>query len=135
DPSTRDARSGQAARACPGSDVKLWMGCSRGHWDGSTLVIETTNHNDSTRFSMVGDFHSDELNVTERFTFKDKDTLEYAATIDDPKVYTAPWTIALTNRRLGNKGEIMEYAGVEGEYSVEELKEQKRLKAGQGSRK
>jgi hypothetical protein len=113
-------------RPVPGKDIKLWLGASRGRWEGNTLVIETTNHNDSTRFSMVGDFHSDELHVTERFTYADADTLEYTATINDPKVYTQPWTIALTNKRSAPKAEIMEYAGVEGEFSVEELNELRR---------
>ena len=86
-------------RPQPGEDIKLWMGSSRGHWEGNTLVIETTNHNDSTRFDVVGNFHSDEMRVTERFAYVDQDTLEYTATVDDPQVYTRPWTIAITNTR------------------------------------
>ena len=54
-------------RPPPGKDIKLWLGSSRGHWEGNTLIIETTNHNDSTRFDVVGNFHSDEMRVTERF--------------------------------------------------------------------
>jgi hypothetical protein len=102
----------------PGKDVKLWMGASRGHWEGTTLVIETANLNDSTRFDVVGDFHSDEMRLTERFTFADKDTLLYRATIDDPKVYTRPWTIALTNKRPPEIKELLEYAGVEGDLNA-----------------
>jgi hypothetical protein len=127
-PINSPARAASSGTVRPGDDVKLWMGSSRGHWEENTLVIETTNHNDSTRFSMVGDFHSDELRVTERFTYKDKDTLEYTATITDPKVYTQPWTIALTNKRSAPGTEIMEYAGVEGEFSVKELNEDRRRK-------
>lgn len=62
-----------------------------------------------------GDFHSDELRVTERFIYVDKDTLDYRATIDDPKVYTRPWTIAIRNVRPPAGTEIFEYAGVEGD--------------------
>lgn len=105
-------------RAQPGSDVKLWMGSSRGHWEGNTLVIETANINDSSRLSIIGDFHSDAMRVTERFTFVDQNTLEYRATVDDPKVFTRPWTISLTNTRSTHATELMEYSGVEGEAAV-----------------
>ena len=98
-------------------DIELWMGSSRGHWEGNTLVIETTNHNDSTRFDVVGNFHSDTLRVTERLTYVDAGTLEYRATIDDPQVYTRPWTIAIRNVRVPGL-ELLEYAGVEGEQNA-----------------
>ena len=101
-------------RPPPGKDIKLWLGSSRGHWEGNTLIIETTNHNDSTRFDVVGNFHSDEMRVTERFAYVDQDTLEYTATVDDPQVYTQPWTIAITNQRTPPGTELLEYAGVEG---------------------
>src|SRR5262249_42663514 len=105
-------------RPQPGKDIKLWMGSSRGHWEGNTLVIETTNNNDSTRFSIVGDFHSDDMKVTERFTYVNKGSLEYRATVDDPTVFTRPWTIELPNMRVPNE-EVMDFAGVEGEMAVE----------------
>ena len=100
-----------------GEDIKLWMGDSRGRWEGNTLVIDVTNHNDSTRFSIVGDFHSDELRVTEEWTFFDQNRIEYRATIDDPNVYTKPWTIGMTLTRGLPGAELLEYAGVEGEKS------------------
>ena len=103
-------------RPHPGPDIKLWLGDSRGHWEEDTLVVDVTNHNDSTRLSVVGDFHSDEMRVTERFTFVDSATLEYQAIIDDPKTYTRPWTLGVTLGRSTLEGdEILEYAGVEGE--------------------
>ena len=86
-------------RPQPGDDIKLWMGSSRGHWDGNTLVVESANHNDSSRLDVVGNFHSDAMRVTERFEYVDENTLEYQATIDDLVVYTQPWTIAITNKR------------------------------------
>ena len=104
-----------------GQDIKLWMGDSRGRWEGNTLVIDVTNHNDSTRFNIVGDFRSDEMRVTERWTFVDQDTIEYRATIDDPNVFTRPWTIGLTHTRGLPENEILEYAGVEGERSEQQL--------------
>ena len=105
-------------RLQPSDDIKLWMGDSRGRWEENTLVIETTNHNDSTRFDIVGNFHSDAMRVTERFTYVDPDMLEYRATIDDPQVYTQPWTIAITNKRTPPGTELLEYAGIEGELNA-----------------
>ena len=59
------------------------------------LVVDVTNNNDQTWFDIVGDFHSDALHVAERFTPVDAETIEYEATITDPKVYTRPWKMAL----------------------------------------
>ena len=105
-------------RPQPGEDIKLWMGSSRGRWEGHTLVIETTNRNDSTRFDVVGNFHSDEVRVTERFTYVDQGTLDYRATIDDPKVYMRPWTLGIRNVRTPPGTELLEYAGVEGDLNA-----------------
>jgi len=106
-------------RSHPGEDIKLWEGDSRGRWEGNTLVIDLTNHNDSTRFDVMGNFHSDEMRVTERWTIVDQDTLEYRATIDDPNVYTKPWMIGVTFERGPEGNEILEYAGVEDETGVQ----------------
>jgi hypothetical protein len=103
-----------------GKDIMLWEGNSRGRWEGNTLVIDVTNNKDSTRFNVVGDFHSDAMRVTERWTFVDRDTVDYKATIDDPKVYTGPWTLGVTHKRLMPGSELMEYAGVEGDKDVGE---------------
>ena len=101
-------------RPQPGKDIKLWEGSSRGHWEGNTLVIDVTNNNDSPRMTVIGDFHSDEMRATERWTFLDMDTLEYRVTIDDPVVFTRPWTMGLTFKRTPPGTELLEYAGVEG---------------------
>jgi hypothetical protein len=79
-----------------GKNIKLWQGDSRGNWEGNTLVIETTNTNDKTWFDKIGTFHSDSMRVTERLSLVDATTLSYRATIDDPRVFTRPWTIGLT---------------------------------------
>ncbi len=113
-----------------GSDITLWMGDSRGRWEDDTLVVDVTNHNDSTRFAVTGEFHSDAMRLTERWTLVDRDTIEYRATVDDPQVYTGPWTLGITIKRdmggpfaVGGEqldgNEILEYAGVEGERDVE----------------
>lgn len=100
--------------------VKLWMGSSRGRWEGNTLVVEVTNINDRVRFSVSGDFASDEVKVTERWTWVDRDTIRHSATFEDPKVFSRPFTVAKTIRRVKDPGfEIMEYSGVEGEKDQE----------------
>ena len=82
------------------ASVKLWMGDSRGRWEGNTLVVDVTNHNDQTWFDIVGDFHSDALHVAERFTRVSEDAIDYEAVITDPKVYTRPWKMALRFERM-----------------------------------
>ena len=115
-------------RSHPGKDIKLWMGASRGRWEGNTLVVDLRNTNDATRFDVVANFHSDEMRITERWTLLDKDTLQYRATIEDPKVYTRPWTIGVTHKRCPPGTEIMEYAAVEGEKHTEEAEAIRRSK-------
>lgn len=96
--------------------VKLWMGSSRGRWEGKTLVIDVRNVSDRVRLSVQGDFHSDEVRITERWTWVDRDTIEMTATFVDPKVYSSPWTAGTTMRRLKDPSfELMEYSGVEGD--------------------
>ncbi len=79
--------------------VKLWMGDSRGRWDGDTLVVSVANHNDQTWFDIIGDFHSDALHVAERFRRVSAAVIDYEAVITDPKVYTRPWKMALRFQR------------------------------------
>jgi hypothetical protein len=97
-----------------GDRVKLWQGDSRGRWEGNTLVVTTTNHNDKTWFDKIGSFHSDELRVVERFTRINPTTIRYLATIEDPKVFTRPWTIALTLAKEADD-EMIEEACWEGD--------------------
>jgi hypothetical protein len=102
--------------------IKLWMGDSAGHWEDDTLVVEVTNHNDQTRFDVVGDFHSDALTVSERFVLVDADTIQYTATIEDPKVFTRPWTMAFRLVRDKEYGdELWEEACYEGNARTLEL--------------
>jgi hypothetical protein len=91
-----------------------WMGWSNGHWEGETLVIETTSLDDRTWFDRAGNYHSDELKVTERIFARSPDTLNYEATIDDPKVFTRTWKISLPlYRRVERNAQIMEFKCVE----------------------
>jgi hypothetical protein len=83
-------------RPHPPANVKLWMGDSRGRWEGNTLRVEVTNHHDTPWLDWAGNFHSDALRMVERWTFVGAGRINYEATMEDPKVYTRPWKIALT---------------------------------------
>ena len=93
----------------PVQGIEFWMGDSRGRWEGDTLVVEVTNHNDKTWFDMSGNFHSNALKVTERYSLTDADTMRYEATMDDPKVFTRAWTISMPIYRVKDMDRILEY--------------------------
>ncbi len=91
-------------------DIDFWMGDSRGHWEGDTLVVEVTDLNDETWLDLAGDFHSDQMKVTERYTRTGPDTLQYEATIEDPKVFSRPWKISMPLYRHTEKDfQLYEY--------------------------
>jgi hypothetical protein len=90
-------------------DISFWMGDSRGRWDGDTLVVNVTNHNDRTWFDMAGDFHSDQLQLVEHYTMTEPDTIQYSATFTDPKVFTKPWTIRVPLVRQKDIDRVLEY--------------------------
>lgn len=85
-----------------------WMGDPRGHWDDDTLVVESIGFNDQTWFDHAGNFHSDALKVTERFRRTSDDAITYEATIDDPNVFTRPWTIRMPLYRHPDLDQILE---------------------------
>jgi hypothetical protein len=89
--------------------VDSWMGDSRGHWEGDTLVVTVTDQNNKTWFDMAGDFHSDALRVTERYTLIDADTIRYEVTIEDPKTFSKPWKFGLSMVRKKNMDRLLEY--------------------------
>ena len=97
-------------------DVRQWNGDSRGHWEGSTLVVETTNYSDKTTwrgFPGAGQT----LRAVERFTRLDADTIDYQFTIHDPTTYTSSWSVDLPLTNL--PGYVLyEYACHEGNYSI-----------------
>jgi len=91
-----------------------WMGWSNGHWEGETLVVDTTGFNDQTWFDRAGNFHSDALHVVERFTAASPDHLAYEATIEDSKTFTRPWKISMPlYRRVEKNAQLMEFKCVE----------------------
>ena len=75
--------------------LDFWMGDSRGHYEGDTLVVDVRGFNDMTWFDKTGNYHSDKLHVVERFTRTDPYTINYEATIEDPDVFTRPWKISM----------------------------------------
>jgi len=99
--------------------VDSWMGQSVARWDGDTLVVDASGFNDSTWFDRAGNFHSDQLKVTERYTRTAPDVISYEATITDPETFTRPWKISMPlYRRLEKNVQIMDFKCVE---FVEEL--------------
>jgi hypothetical protein len=96
------------------SPAPAWMGWSLGRWDGDTLVIEVTDHMEETWFDRAGNFHSDALKVTERYSLIDANTMNYEATIEDPKVFTRPWKMRMPiYRHREPNAQLMEYKCVE----------------------
>ena len=101
------------------SPADSWMGWSVGHWEGDALVIEVTDQIDQTWFDRAGDFHSEALRVVERYSPIDRNTINYDATIEDPKVFSRPWKISMPlYRHVEKNAQLMEYKCVE---FVEEL--------------
>jgi hypothetical protein len=96
-------------------DIKLWLGDSIGHWEGDTLVVDTTNFTDKTRFRGS----SPNLHVIERFSRVAPDAILYRVTIDDPSTFTRPWTLEYPF--LATSGPIYEYACQEGNYAMTDI--------------
>jgi hypothetical protein len=95
-----------------GPSIKLWMGDARGRWEGNTLTIDTTNVR-GARLTYIGDFYSENAHIVERLTVVDTATLNYEATVDDPTVFTRPWTMRVVEKRRRDE-EMWETACYEG---------------------
>ncbi|MSV36146.1 MAG: hypothetical protein EXQ47_11215 [Bryobacterales bacterium] len=96
-----------------------WMGQSAGKWEGDTLVVTVTDQSNKTWFDRAGDFHSDALRVTERYSLLSPDVMNYEATIEDSKVFSRPWKISMPlYRHLEKNARLVEFKCVE---FVEEL--------------
>ena len=105
-----------------GSSIRLWMGDSRGRWEGNTLVVDVTSQNGKAWLDQAANFHTNAAHMVERFTLIDADTIHYQVTIDDPNVYTRPWTMAFPLRRNKERGfRLLEEACHEGERNTDPL--------------
>jgi hypothetical protein len=100
--------------------IRQWQGDSRGHWEGETLVVDTINFTEKgtgTHPSFLRVTSDENLHLVERFTRVDADTLLYEFTIDDPTIWTRPWSAAVTMTKA--LGQMYEYACHEGNYGLE----------------
>lgn len=86
-----------------GDTHEFWLGDSRARWEGDTLVVDVTDFNDETWLDRAGNFHSDKLHVVERWKFLDPNTIAYSATLEDPEVFSKPWTINVILHRHREK--------------------------------
>ena len=90
--------------------LDFWMGDSRGHWEGETLVVDVADFNDQTWLDASGDYHSEALHVVERYARTGPKTITYEASIDDPKVFTRAWKIRVALELDAEKNaRLMEY--------------------------
>jgi hypothetical protein len=114
-------------RPHPSPAIRMYMGDSRGHWEGDTLVVETTNFTDKDAIGSNGagypgdpGYHSDQLKIVERFKRTGPKTLDYTATVIDAKTWTKPWTILLQLER-DDGYQMLEYACHEGNYAMTDI--------------
>ena len=96
----------------PHGEIRQWLGDSRGHWEGDTLVVETTNFD--RELLLIGGSR-DARRLVERFT-RVGDVIEYSFTVDDPTTWTAPWTAVQSLRKTD--APLFEYACHEGNYAA-----------------
>ena len=131
DPSTGSgsprAESRGDGRPHAAAAIRMYMGDSRGRWEGDTLVVETTNLTDKVAIGSNGagypgdpGYHSQALRVVERFTRTGADTLVYEATVDDPQTWVRPWTLRIPLMR-GTESHLFEYACHEGNYAMRNI--------------
>jgi hypothetical protein len=92
--------------------VRQWLGDSRGHWEGDTLVVDTTNYKPRSFMSRS----SEQLHVVERLSRTAPDTLTYQITIDDPGTWTRPWSLMIPLKRADHP--MYEYGCHEGNYGM-----------------
>ena len=105
--------------------IKLWHPHGVGRWEGNTLVVDYANFNGKQWMDQSGNFQTEHTHIVERYTMVDRDTIHFEATIDDPTIYTQPWTIAFALIRNKEEGHyILEYACHEGERDLEHYTEE-----------
>ncbi len=94
----------------PRGPLNWWLGDSRGRWEGNTLVVDVVYFTDQTWFDRAGNFHTDALHLVERFTPAGPDHINYEVTVEDPNVFTRPWTMRMVlYRRKEPNVRVLEY--------------------------
>jgi len=116
-----DARIIPIGRPHLTGNIRQWLGDARARWEGTTLLVETTNFTDKTQIIYGDGFHTPRLRLTERFTPVDGDTLQYQFTVDDPGTWTKPWTVAIPLKRERGPHRILEYACHEGNRAMSNI--------------
>jgi hypothetical protein len=112
--------------------IDTWMGRSHGRWEGDTLVVDAAGFNGQAWLDRAGNFASNTLKVEERYKLLNENAMRYEATLEDPAVFTEPWTISLPlYRRLEEDAEVLEYKCVE--FSEDLLYGHLRRKEGQAA--
>ena len=101
-----------------GKNIRLFMGDSLGHWEGNTLVVDTTNFNGKTAYSREIPYLSDQLHTNERFVIADANTIDYEVTIEDPVLFAKPWKVAGFFSRAPKETESLEFACAEGSQTL-----------------
>ena len=118
-----------------GQKLTRWLGDSRGHWEGDTLVVEVTNFNGEIEFRGSGKG----LRLTERYTRTAADTIDYRVTVEDPDTWTRPWTLGFPIKKDEAQYELVEYSCHEGNYGLVNIlsaaRVQEKEKAAQPTRK
>lgn len=122
-----------------GKDIRLFLGDSRGRWEGNTLTIVTRNQRVSKAtgmgwLDMNGTPYSDQIEVEETFTLVDENTIAIQARVNDPEVARQPWTLAGTYIRAVEDWEVMEYACHEGNRAIENIRESIELRKKTGKK-
>jgi len=104
-----------------GKNIRLFMGDSIGHWEGNTLIVDTTNFNGRVAYSREIPYLSDALHTVERLTVVDENTIDYEVTIDDPQLFTGPWKVAGAFSKVSKGVESLEFACAEGSQTLQNI--------------
>ena len=105
-------------RSHVGKGIRTYMGDARGHWDGNTLVVETTNFKDQIAYRGAD---SRTLRLVERFKAVGPTAVEWSVTVDDPSTWTRPWTFAMALTKKDASQRPFEYACHEGNYGLRNI--------------
>jgi len=114
-----------------GSTLRQWLGDSRGHWQGNTLVVETSNFR-TDQGVIFQDADPATFRITERFTRVDAQTIHYEFTVEDPHTWTKPWTAMIPWTRIDPAEQMYEYACHEDNYDIVHLLQGARIREKKG---